>query len=127
MIDVVLDSSVILAHLFNEPGGDAVSARLKTAALSAVNLCEVAGKLADRGLTTREINAVVTDLGCAVIAVDRDLGLHAAALRTQTRALGLSLGDRVCLALALRESLPVLTADRAWATLDLPVVVTLIR
>ena len=44
-----------------------------------------------------------------------------------TRALGLSLGDRACLALGLRGGLPVLTADHAWQQLTLGVVVQVIR
>lgn len=52
----------------------------------------------------------------------------AGALRTVDGGRALSLGDRCCLALALREpSTVVLTADRAWATLDLPVTVRLLR
>jgi len=39
----------------------------------------------------------------------------------------LSLGDRACLALGERLGLPVVTADRAWADLDLDVAVSLIR
>ena len=50
-----------------------------------------------------------------------------AELRPKTRALGLSLADRACLALALRLGLPVLTTDGAWAELDLPVAVAVIR
>ena len=51
----------------------------------------------------------------------------AARLRAPTRALGLSLGDRACLAVALRFGTAALTADRAWATLDVGVEVRLLR
>jgi PIN domain nuclease of toxin-antitoxin system len=43
------------------------------------------------------------------------MALPAAGLmRRETRAVGLSLGDRACLALALRRGAVALTADRAW-------------
>ena len=35
-------------------------------------------------------------------------------MEARTRPLGLSLGDRCCLALAERERAMVLTTDRAW-------------
>ena len=38
-------------------------------------------------------------------------------LRSLTRAQGLSLGDRTCLALAPALGLPAMTADRAWGGL----------
>lgn len=44
-----------------------------------------------------------------------------------TRQLGLSLADRACLALARQLSLPVLTADHAWAEAALELEVKLIR
>jgi ribonuclease VapC len=37
------------------------------------------------------------------------------------------LGDRCCLALAMVHALPVLTADRVWAQLDLGIEVELLR
>jgi PIN domain nuclease of toxin-antitoxin system len=49
------------------------------------------------------------------------------ALRPATKALGLSLGDRACLALARRERLPILTADRSWAKLDLGIPIKVMR
>jgi ribonuclease VapC len=41
--------------------------------------------------------------------------------------LGLSLGDRACLSLGLRLNLPVLTCDRVWAELGLPLTIQLLR
>ena len=58
---------------------------------------------------------------------DEALGLRAGALRLATRHLGLSLGDRACLALAEREQLPILTGDGAWALLDIGLDIRLIR
>jgi ribonuclease VapC len=64
---------------------------------------------------------------CEVIDFDRALAMRAGLMRRATRAQGLSLGDRACLALAERLALPVLTADRVWADLDLGIEVVLIR
>jgi ribonuclease VapC len=50
-----------------------------------------------------------------------------ARLRPLTRAQGLSLGDRACLATGLRLGRPVITADRSWAALDVGVTIQLIR
>ena len=50
-----------------------------------------------------------------------------AALIVQGEPLGLSLGDRACLALAIRLNARVSTADSAWAKLDISVEVILIR
>jgi PIN domain nuclease of toxin-antitoxin system len=49
------------------------------------------------------------------------------ATRVKTRSRGLSLGDRACIALALRERATIMTADRVWAELDPPCKVELIR
>jgi ABC-type antimicrobial peptide transport system ATPase subunit len=51
----------------------------------------------------------------------------AGSLWQQTKALGLSLGDRACLALAIQLNLPVLTADKLWQQLDVGVAIQLIR
>ncbi len=48
-------------------------------------------------------------------------------LRSATRAHGLSLGDRACLALARSAGLPVLTADREWRGVGLDMEIELIR
>ena len=52
-----------------------------------------------------------------------DFGLEQAVksvelLFPQLRARGISLGDRACMAQAVAENLPVVTADRNWAGLS---------
>jgi PIN domain nuclease of toxin-antitoxin system len=56
-----------------------------------------------------------------------DDSIEAARLRPLTRHLGLSLADRACLALASRMEFPVLTADQAWAQLELGIDIRVIR
>jgi ribonuclease VapC len=127
MADIVLDASAMLAHLRGEPGGDMVADRLDGGAICAVNWTEVIQKLVDDGMSDATIRAALEGVSAGVVSFDIPLAEDAGWLRRATRERGLSLGDRACLALARREGLPVLTADRAWAELDLGVEVVLIR
>ena len=114
MSEAVLDSSALLALLWNEPGADHVSATLPGALLSSVNLAEVLTKLCERGLSGSEGRELAESLGVVVVDFDADQAEATAALRESTRGLGLSLGDRACLALARRQNCLALTADSAW-------------
>ncbi len=116
---VVLDASALLALLFNEAGADAVAARLVGATISAVNLSEVAAKLADQGMPEEGITATLREFDLDIRPFDASQARMAGALRTVTRSAGLSLGDRACLALAQSIGAVALTADRAWAELAL--------
>ena len=88
--------------------------------MSTVNLTEVLAKMVDVGATAEDAMADIEALGLnlAIVEFDRDGAVAAAALRARTKRLGLSLGDRACLATARSRSLPVLTADQAWAKLE---------
>jgi PIN domain nuclease of toxin-antitoxin system len=54
-------------------------------------------------------------LPITIVDVDLDLALCAGVMEQSTRRYGLSLGDRICLALAPWERLPAITTDRTWA------------
>jgi ribonuclease VapC len=116
----VFDSSALLAFVFGEPGGERTLTYLSEpgGCISAVNWAETAAKMIDRGVKPRDVAIELTHFDLQVVALDAALALKAAELRIATRSLGLSLGDRCCLALA--QSLPkakVVTADKAWKSL----------
>jgi ribonuclease VapC len=124
---VVLDASAVLALLFEETGAPVVAAVIGHACLSTVNLVEVLSKLVDRGYPEPEASKTIGMLGLEVIPFDAATAELAAALREPTRAIGLSLGDRACLALAYGLNLPVLTADRAWVAIQGDIDIRIIR
>lgn len=127
MADRVLDSSVILAMLNGEPGADDAANLLPGSLLSTVNLAEVVAKLIEQGVP-RELATMTTDtLDCEVMPFDSEMALDAGLLHATTRGRNVSLGDRCCLALAMRTGLPVVTADRAWANLGLDLDIRLLR
>jgi len=123
----VLDASALLAALHGEPDVDQWSDAIADSVISAVNLSEVVSKLVDAGLQEGDIRGAVEPLGLTVVPFDDVQAWTAGFLRTLTRATGLSLGDRACLALGRSMKLPVLTADQAWKSLRVGVQVRLVR
>jgi len=127
MTEVVLDASAVIAQLRGEPGADQVVGQLRGAYLSAVNLAEIAQRLINDGASDAAALETLDDLPCKVVPLDEPMAIRAGLMRRSTPRRGLSIGDRACLALAEKMGLPVLTADRAWADLDLGVEIVLIR
>ena len=119
MSDVVLDASAVLAMLRDEPGGDTVADYIGRAAISAVNLQEVAKEMLLEGATVAAARSVLEELGLELHSHDADAAYEAAGLYEQTRQHGRGLGDRSCIALGLRLGVPVLTADREWKRIKL--------
>ena len=123
----VLDSSAILAVIFNEPGGDAVIPVMKGALLSTVNLAETHAKLLLRGVNANFAWDRLLSLGCGTSCFDDEQARIAAELIGQTGPYGLSFGDRACLALAIARKATVYTTDAAWKKLNLGIEVEVIR
>ena len=132
---MVLDSSAVLAYLLDENGAEVVAGALEQGAvINLVNWAEVLSYFAERDHDLDSLEAELIRVGLLnqtlliLPPTDEDAKL-AAKLRPMTRAAGLSLGDRLCLACGSRLGVAVLTCDRAWAspTLNLPVEVQLAR
>lgn len=127
MIKSVLDASAVLAVLNGERDHNKVILLLPESIISAVNLSEVAAKLLEAGMDEGTVQIAVSVLGIGEIAdFTEDLAWNAARLRPLTKQYGLSLGDRACLALAIKLKIPAVTADQEWSELKL-CNVTLIR
>jgi len=126
-MSVVLDASAVLAMVLHEPGRDAVRAAMGEAAISTVNLSEVYTKVVEKRLDVGAVRDALLASRIQIVAFDDEAALLAGKLREQTKAFGLSLGDRACLATALIEKGAVMTADKAWRNLDLGVEIIVIR
>ena len=127
MSDAILDASALLAVLRSEPGAERVQDRLTCSLISAVNLSEVVAKAIDYGGSLEAVSALLGRLPFSVVPFTDEHAYLAASLRAPTRPLGLSLGDRACLALGLKTGFPVLSTEQVWAKLDVGVTVELIR
>ncbi|HZS94656.1 MAG TPA: type II toxin-antitoxin system VapC family toxin [Chloroflexota bacterium] len=129
MTKIVLDASALLALLAAEPGAEMVADTIPGANIGAVNLEEVVGKLALRGMPEAEIRNAVSALGLSVHPFTEQLAVESGLLRPTTDHYGLSLGDRAALALARHLGLPTYTSDSAWQDVGpaIDVTVRLIR
>jgi len=127
---IVLDASVLLAVLHDEPGAEIFTRQLdllENAVVSAVNVAEAHGKLVGLGIAAGDAWEAVIAPANEIVVFDAQQARIAGGLHWQTRALGLSLGDRACLALGIVLKAPVYTADRAWKGLKLGVPIHVIR
>lgn len=124
---MVLDASALLALLNAEPGQEEVERSIPGAAISAVNLSEVVAKLTEAGMSEEAVRSALEDLEIDVHPFDRESAYRTGALRTATKKLGLSLGDRACIDLGGQLQRLVLTADRNWRDLELGLEIRVIR
>ena len=125
---VVLDASAILAIITGEPGAEKFTPNLLANAVAgSVNLAEVHAKLVSRGWPSGQAWEDATSPAREVISFDEEQARIAGDLVIQTRDLGLSLGDRACLALGIALKAPVYTAEKAWKKLKVNMRIYVIR
>jgi PIN domain nuclease of toxin-antitoxin system len=125
----VLDASALIALFRGEPGGERVGECLaaEECVMSSINLAEFVGKLVSEGGTLSQVEEIVRTLPLEIAPYSTADAFLTGAWRVATRHLGLSLGDRACLALASRLDGLALTTDRPWLKLDIGVRIECVR
>lgn len=113
---VVLDTSAVLAVLFNEPGASKIIDQLPGGLLSAVNLAEIHGRLLMDGRPSALAWNRVLTMGFEVVFFNDEHARLAGELVGKTSP-ALSLGERACLALAIERNATVYTTNSAWRNL----------
>ena len=121
----VVDASVVLAWLQDEPGADEAEPMLADGVIGAANWSEVLQKTRQHGAPAGIVARLLASFGLTVVDVGAEDAEIAADLWRQDSPL--SLADRLCLALGLRMNVPVATADAAWVDVADGPAVVLIR
>ena len=128
MSRIVLDASAVLAVIHQEAGYEKLTAPLLAQAVaSTVNLAEVQSKLVSRGWAPQEAWEDATSPVREAVPFDAEQARIAGDLIADTRQVGLSLGDRACLALAIALEAPVYTCETAWKKVRLKIPVHVMR
>ncbi|GAC1574746.1 MAG: PIN domain-containing protein [Sphingomicrobium sp.] len=126
MTSAVLDSSAVIALLKGERGGAKVASVIGESALGVFNQAEIVSHFIHLGAPIDEIRMMLGALPITVIEADEELAWDAGAMRAITSKVGLSLGDRFCLALARRMNVPAYTADRVWKEVETEIAIKVV-
>ncbi len=117
--NVVLDASALLALIQQEQGAEIIKPLLQFSVMSAVNVAESLTTLQRIGISPQEALTLIADIVMTIVPFDLEQAGYVAELQSQVQHKGLSLGDRACIALGIKLQVPIYTADRVWAQLQL--------
>lgn len=129
----VLDASALLAFLQDERGAEMVEQALKDGAyMSAVNLGELLSKVSDQGSDPDDFHKQLMrsgtiGKGVTIVPCDEEDAVAISKIRRSSKQVGLSLGDRACIALGIKLGMPILTTDRLWSKLNIEADIKVIR
>ena len=116
---VILDASALLALVQEEAGAEIIKPLLKFSIMSVVNVAETLSVLQRTNISPGEGLALISDIVTTIVPFDLEQVEQVAKLHHLVKAKGLSLADRVCIALGIKLQIPIYTADRIWSELQL--------
>jgi ribonuclease VapC len=122
-----IDTSVVMAILLDERGWEAAVQLAPGGVLSSVNLAEIMAKCIEKAVPPELAREYIRNSNIEVVGFDADHAVLAGDLFRLAKKGVLSLGDRACIATAIRLGATAVTADRVWSDLDLPCPIELIR
>src|SRR5690606_15996604 len=101
--------------------------QISIGSISSVNLSEVITDVLKRGIDITEARKHLSQLPLEIITFDVEIAYEAASLERYRKSHNLSLGDRACLATAIKLNRKVVTADTIWETIPLSIKMEFIR
>lgn len=119
MSKVILDASALIALIQEEKGGEVIKPLLKDSVMSTINIAEVLTSLQRVGIFPDDAIVIMQSIVGTVIPFDVTHAQKAAMLYPLVKHRGLSLADRACISLGISMHLPIYTADKIWAELNL--------
>lgn len=117
--NIILDASALLALIQEEQGAEIIKPLLKFSVMSAVNIAESLTALQRIDISPQEALTLITDIVTLIVPFDLEQAGYVAELQSHVQHKGLSLGDRACIALGIKLQVPIYTADKIWAELQL--------
>ena len=117
--NIVLDASALLALIQEEQGAEVIKPLLKFSVMSTVNVAESLTALQRTGISPQEALILISDIIMTIVPFDLEQAGIVAELQSKVQHKGLSLGDRACIALGIKLQVPIYTADKVWAQLQL--------
>jgi PIN domain nuclease of toxin-antitoxin system len=126
-MSAVIDTSVMMCVLLGEPGRDRALEAMHGASMSSVNVAEVVAKCLERAVAENLVSLLLSSSEIGIVDFVAEDAVLAGQLWARAQKGKFSFGDRACIATAIRLGATAVTADRIWATLDLPCPVELVR
>lgn len=124
---IVVDASVVLANFLDEPGAEIFPSLTEDYRISTINIGEIAARLSATNVPDAMVWSAIDSLRLQAVPVSVEHAVQAGLWKPRTKRFGLSLADRVCLALGRELGATVYTTDRVWADLDLGVAIRVVR
>ena len=120
MNNCILDASALLALLNSEIGAELIEPLLPYSIMGTANIAEVIAELDKKlDISPEESQEMVSTMINQIIPLDFNQAIEVGRLRKLTQSIGLSLGDRACIALGIKLEIPVYTTDKAWKNLQI--------
>lgn len=114
----VLDASAIIAVIRRETGHEAVLKYLPEGVISAVSISEVLSCARKAGADIKMVQSFLDRLGLGCLPFDGNQAAIASSVLDENSMSELKFADRACMALAIDRSLPVVTGNADWLSVD---------
>lgn len=124
---VLLDTSAIIALLKKEPGYESLEEVVANSAVSIINFSELVSVLMRTSIVESEIDEIIKDIIPEIIPFSEDIAIQTGKLIKLTKDLGLSLGDRACIATGIYHGIPIYTTDKVWKDLKTSAQIVIVR